>query len=84
MAQQTATDKNTDIVKRLNVVITLLMEFVKEGQSTREKIKMLSEAGLDYREIASILNKDKSYVAVELSTIKNKIKKNREILTENV
>jgi len=68
------------LVKRLNIVITLLMELVKGEQSSREKIKMLYDAGLDYNEISSILNKDKNYIAVELNSIRKKIKKIKEVL----
>lgn len=60
------------IVNRLNIVITLLIELVKGDQSTREKIEMLSNLGMDYKEISSILNKDKNHVAVELNTIKRR------------
>jgi len=73
-------DKGEDVTKRLNIVITLLMELVKGEQSSREKIKLLYDAGLDYKEISSILNKDKGYVAVELNTLKRRKTKTKEAL----
>lgn len=63
------------IVKRLNIVINLLIELVRGESSSREKIKLLGDSGLDYKEIASVLNKDKNYIAVELTTLKKKNKK---------
>jgi hypothetical protein len=80
MAFQKEQDIREDIVKRLNIVITLLIELVRGESSSREKIKLLSDAGFGYKEIASILNKDKNYVAVELTNFKNKDKKIKEIL----
>ena len=70
------------IVKRLNIVITLLIELVRGESSSREKIKLLSESGLSYKEIASILNLNSNYVAVELTTLKKKKKKIKEILKD--
>lgn len=74
-------DYGEEIVKRLNIVITLLMNLVEGEQSSREKIKMLNDAGLDYREIASILNKDKNYIAVELNTLRKRVRKAKEGLS---
>lgn len=73
-------ENSDNIVKRLNMVITLLIELVKGESSSREKIRLLSDAGFDYKEIASILNKDKGYIAVELNTLKTKDKKIKETL----
>jgi len=53
---------------------------LKGEQSSREKIKLLYDAGLDYKEISSILNKDKGYVAVELNTLKRRKTKTKEAL----
>ena len=69
------------IVKRLNIVINLLIELVRGESSSREKIKLLADSGLEYKEIASVLNKDKNYVAVELSTLKSKNKKIKGAIT---
>lgn len=78
----TKEESEEKIVKRLNVVINLLIELVKGESSAREKIKLLNDAGFDYKEIASVLNKDKSYIAVELTTLKNKNKKIKERLKD--
>jgi len=72
MVNQNKENYEEAVVKRLNLVITLLTELVKGEQSIREKIKMLSDAGLDYKDIASILNKDKNHIAVELNNLKKK------------
>jgi hypothetical protein len=72
MVHQSKDDYEEAVVKRLNLVITLLTDLVKGEQSTRDKIKMLNDAGLDYKDIASILNKDKNHVAVELNNLKKK------------
>ena len=68
------------IVKRLNIVINLLIDMVKGESSSRDKIKLLNDAGLSYKEIASILNVKSNYVAVELTTLKKKNKKIRSVL----
>jgi len=83
MTYKNGTDYEEAIVRRLNIVITLLIELTKGDQSVRDKIKMLSDLGLDYKEIASILGKDKNHIAVELNTIKKKTKKTKEALAEN-
>jgi len=73
-------DSDDRIVKRLNIVINLLIEMVRGDSSSRERIKLLSDAGLNYTEISSILNVSSNYVAVELSTLKKKNKKIKGVL----
>ena len=83
MAQKTTKngqESDDKIVKRLNIVINLLIEMVRGDSSSRERIKLLSDAGLNYNEISSILNVSSNYVAVELSTLKKKNKKIKEVL----
>lgn len=83
MAQKTtknSQESDDKMVKRLNIVINLLIEMVRGDSSSRERIKLLSDAGLNYNEISSILNVSSNYVAVELSTLKKKNKKIKEVL----
>ena len=72
------------ILKKLNMIIALLVD-IKEGYSEekltlREKITTLSNAGLNYKEIAQILGKKEGYVAVELTTIKKRREKLKKTL----
>ena len=59
-------------------MISLLIEIKSGAQekemTAREKIAILHNAGLNYKEIAQILGKKDGYVAVELTTIKKKEK----------
>jgi len=77
---QSKEETGEKIVKRLNIVISLLIDLVRGETSSREKIKLLNDAGLNYKEIASILNINSNYVAVELTTLKKKNKKIKKVL----
>ena len=63
--------KKIDI--KLGVLIALQM-VEDQPERTREKIKLLSDLGLSYIEIASILNIPAGYVSKERSLIKRKLK----------
>ena len=67
-------EKEEKILKRLNAVVYLLTELNARGesQSSRDKIELLSKAGLGYREISELVGKSPNYVAVELNAIKKK------------
>ena len=60
---------NRKILERLNVLVYLMLENVKKDSTLREKIDFLNKAGLSNKEIAEILNKKPTYVAVELNTL---------------
>ena len=63
------------ISKKLNVLISPI--FKKEGKKqdkkiTQSNIKTLNNCGLDYKEIANILDMSSGTVANELTALKNK------------
>lgn len=67
------------VLRKMNMILSLLIDIkcgTQEKEMTnREKIALLNNAGVDYKEIAQILGKKEGYVAVELSTIKKKKEK---------
>jgi len=69
-------DKQSEekILKRLNAIVYLLAELNSRGDdsSNREKIRLLSQAGLGNKEVAELLGKSANYVAVELNTLRKK------------
>ncbi len=72
------------LLKKLNMIIALLID-LREGYTEkeitlREKIATLYNAGLNYKEIAQLLNKKPSYIAVEISTIKKRREKLKKAL----
>ncbi len=62
------------ILSRLNAIVYLLAELNSKGDdsSNREKIRLLSQAGLGNTEIAELLGKTSNYIAVELSALRKK------------
>jgi len=78
-----ANDKldTSEITKRLDIVIYLLLKQNKEKDSTtRQTINELSNLGLKYGEIAKILGRSGSYVASELTLLKKLKKKTKEVI----
>ena len=67
-------EKDDRIIRRLNAVVYLLAELNSRGEksSLREKIDLLSKAGLNYKEIAELMGKNPNYIAVELNTLRKK------------
>ncbi|MBI2105618.1 hypothetical protein HYT56_02140 [Candidatus Woesearchaeota archaeon] len=64
-----------DILKRIDSKLGALiaLEMVEDKPNTnREKIKLLSDLGLSYNEIASILNVKPGYVSKEKALLKKK------------
>ena len=74
MKKVKGTDKEEDVLKRLNAIVYLLAELNSKGdiRSSREKIGLLNKAGLNYKEIAELLGKSPNYVSVELNTLRKK------------
>ncbi len=65
-----------EIVKRLDAILNVLLESSPaEGKKLpmSRRVQLLYQAGLRPSEIARILGKTPSYIAVELSRIKSKI-----------
>lgn len=75
------TDRDMDdTVNRLDILIGLEFKKSKEKKSkkvTRERIKFLFKNGLDYKEIAHILDMSPGTVANELTSLKKKNAKKR-------
>ena len=71
--------KKIDI--KLGAIIALQMVEYKP-EKTREKIKLLSNLGFGYTEIASMLNVPAGYVSKEKSLLKKKMKEDKENVEE--
>ena len=65
-------DSNREVVKRLDAIVALLLEIKdKDGKmQIKDKVKILNDAGLDYNQIAKILNKSPGNIAVQLTFLK--------------
>ncbi len=62
--------KNLDIMRRLDVIISLLLRVIQQdgrGLTLREQISVLRDLGIRPVEIAAILGKTPSFVNKELS-----------------
>ena len=69
-------DDLTGISKRLDAILSVLMEHTKiQEQTARDKISKLSDLGFDYHEIARIIHTSDGSVAKELSMLKKRNKK---------
>jgi len=68
-------EQEESISKKLNVLITPLFKKETKKQDkkiTQANIKVLNNCGLDYKEIANILDMSSGTVANELTALKNK------------
>jgi len=67
-------DTNKEILRRLDTIVYLLLELKdSEGKmALKDKIKLLSDTGLNYTQIAESLGKSPGSVAVQLSNMKKK------------
>jgi hypothetical protein len=68
-------EQELEILKRIDSKLGALiaLEMVEDKPSTnREKIKLLSDLGLNYNDIASILNANPGYVSKEKALLKKK------------
>lgn len=61
-----------DISNKLDVLISVLIASTMKEETTREKIQMLSSAGLIPTQIAGILKKKPGYISKELSLMKKR------------
>ncbi len=77
------TDDNKEILKRLDTMVYLLLELKdRDGKMpVKDKVKLLSETGMDYNQIASVLGKTPGNIAVYLTMLKKNKKesKNEEV-----
>jgi hypothetical protein len=65
-------DYEMQIIKRLDAIIALMLEPKTKDMNIKEKVEMLYLLGLDYNQIAAILNKKPGNVAVIINAIKKK------------
>ena len=68
-------EQELEILKRIDSKIGALiaLDMIEDKPSTnREKIKLLSDLGLNYNDIASILNANPGYVSKEKALLKKK------------
>jgi len=68
-------EKELEILKRIDSKLGALiaLEMVEDKPSiNREKIKLLSDLGLNYNDIASILNANPGYISKEKALLKKK------------
>jgi len=66
-----------DVIGRLNVLIALELRKTKKERTkkaTRELVKLLSDNGLEYKEIANIMGMSPGTIANELTYLKGKRK----------
>ena len=70
-------DETKEILKRLDTIVFLLLELKdRDGKMLlKEKIKLLSDAGLEYTQIAKVLGRDPGSVAVQLTMMKKESQK---------
>ena len=65
-------DFEQQIVKRLDAIISLMLEPKTEDFGVKEKVKILYNLGFDYKQIAAILNKNANNIAVTINSLKKK------------
>lgn len=63
---------NQEVVKRLDLIISLMLEKDSSENSitTTDKVKKLNDLGLKTLEIANILGKNNNYINVVISRLK--------------
>jgi len=79
-------DLNQEMLKRLDAIVFLLLEIKdKEGKmSVKNKVKLLSEVGFGYSQIAKVLGKNPGNIAVQLNIIKKEEESKSKQLSKNV
>jgi len=73
--------EQTELLKKIDMklgAIIALQMVEDKPDKTREKIKLLSDLGFFYTEIASMLNVPAGYVSKERSLLKRKLKREQE------
>ena len=68
----TKKDFEEQVIKRLDAMIALMLEPKAKDLAIKEKVEMLYNIGLDYNQIASILNRTPNNVAVIINSLKKK------------
>ena len=65
-------DYDEQILKRLDSIIALMLEPQAKEMSVKGKVEILYNLGLDYNQIATILNKTPGNIAVIINSLKKK------------
>jgi len=65
-------DYDEQILRRLDSIIALMLEPQAKDMSVKGKVELLYNLGLDYNQIASILNKTSGNIAVIINALKKK------------
>ena len=65
-------DYDEQVLKRLDSIIALMLEPQAKDMNVKGKVELLYNLGLDYNQIASILNKTPGNVAVIINSLKKK------------
>jgi len=65
-------DYEEQMIKRLDVLVALALEPKVKDLSVKEKVGLLYNLGLNYTQIAAILNKTSNNIAVMINSIKKK------------
>ncbi len=74
-----------EIERKLDILIKLVAaNIIKEDKTQTESILRLKAMGIDYKDIAKIINTSESYVALILSKNKKKEMKKKPIKNEEV
>ncbi|MBI2105617.1 hypothetical protein HYT56_02135 [Candidatus Woesearchaeota archaeon] len=60
------------VLKRLDAMISLMLEPKAKDLAIKEKVEILYNIGLDYNQIAGILNKTPGNIAVIINSLKKK------------
>ena len=63
-------DFEQQIVKRLDAIISLMLEPKTEDLGVKQKVKILYNLGFDYKQIAAMLNKNTNNIAVTINLLK--------------
>ena len=65
-------DYGEQVLKRLDSIIALMLEPQTKDMSVKNKVEILYNLGLNYTQIATILNKTPGNIAVIINSLKKK------------
>ena len=68
----TKKDYDEQVLKRLDSIIALMLEPQAKDMSIKGKVEILYNLGLNYTQIAAILNKTPGNIAVIINSLKKK------------
>lgn len=65
-------DFEREMLKRLDVLIALALEPKTKDMNVKDKVEILYNLGVGYKQIATILNKSSGNIAVIINSLKKK------------